>query len=64
MKLSARMLLIPVFRRLPAYGRLAWRAIRDPRVRGRHKAVLAAGAGYVLSPVDLLPGIIRVGETQ
>ncbi len=60
MKLTARLLLIPILRRLPAYGTLAWRVIRDPRVRRRHKAVLAAGAGYVLSPVDLVPGFIPV----
>jgi uncharacterized membrane protein YkvA (DUF1232 family) len=59
-KLSARILLVPVVRRLPVYGKLAWRVIRDPRVRRRHKAVMAAGAGYVLSPVDLLPGFIPV----
>ncbi len=60
MKLRAGLLLIPVARRLPAYATLAWRMIRDPRVRGRHKAVLAAGAGYVLSPIDLVPGFIPV----
>lgn len=60
MKLSARVLLIPLLRRLPAYTRLAWRVIRDPRVRRKHKVVLAAGAGYVLSPVDLVPGFLPV----
>jgi uncharacterized membrane protein YkvA (DUF1232 family) len=45
-------------RRLPAYGRLAWRLGRDPRVsRGRRAAVVGA-AGYVASPIDLVPGII------
>jgi uncharacterized membrane protein YkvA (DUF1232 family) len=47
-------------RRLPAYGRLAWRLGRDPLLsKGRRAAVLAA-AGYVASPIDLLPGVIPV----
>ncbi len=47
-------------RRLPAYARLAWNLGRDPLLsRARRGAVLAA-AGYLISPVDLIPGIIPV----
>jgi len=47
-------------RRLPAYGRLAWNLGRDPILsRARRGAVLAA-AGYLVSPIDLIPGIIPV----
>jgi uncharacterized membrane protein YkvA (DUF1232 family) len=59
-RIGLRLLLIPTIRRLPAYAALAWRVLRDPRVSRRHKVVLAAGAGYVLSPIDLLPGFIPV----
>jgi uncharacterized membrane protein YkvA (DUF1232 family) len=33
---------------------------RDPRVPARAKFVLAGGLAYVVSPVDLVPGIIPV----
>ena len=47
-------------RRMPAYLRLAWRLGRDPLLsRARRGAVLAA-AGYLASPIDLVPGIIPV----
>jgi len=47
-------------RRLPKYGRLAWALARDRRLsRVRRLAVLAAAA-YVVSPIDLIPGIIPV----
>jgi uncharacterized membrane protein YkvA (DUF1232 family) len=51
---------IALVRRLPAYARLAWRLSRDPRLsRGRRTAV-AAAAAYLISPIDLVPGIIPV----
>ena len=51
---------LSLVRRLPAYGRLAWRLIREPRLsRARRSAVAAAGA-YLVSPIDLVPGIIPV----
>jgi len=47
-------------RRMPAYLRLAWRLGRDPLLsRARRGAVLAA-AGYLASPIDLVPGIIPI----
>ncbi len=47
-------------RRMPAYLRLAWRLGRDPVLgRVRRGAVIAA-AGYLASPVDLVPGVIPV----
>ena len=51
---------VALVRRLPAYARLAWRLSRDPRLsRGRRTAV-AAAAAYLISPIDLVPGIIPV----
>ncbi len=49
-----------LLRRLPRYGRLALALAGDSRLsRVRRVAVLAA-AGYVISPIDLIPGIIPV----
>ena len=47
-------------KRLPAYGRLAWAVAREPALsRGRRLALYAGGA-YLVSPIDLVPGIIPV----
>lgn len=47
-------------RRLPRYGRLAWRVGRDPLLsRGRRAAVIAA-AGYLASPIDAVPDFVPV----
>jgi uncharacterized membrane protein YkvA (DUF1232 family) len=47
-------------RRMPAYARLAWALARDPRLSKARRAAVLAGAAYVLSPIDLVPGIIPV----
>lgn len=47
-------------RRLPAYGRLAWALARDPRLSRVRRAAVMAAAAYVVSPIDLVPGIIPV----
>jgi uncharacterized membrane protein YkvA (DUF1232 family) len=47
-------------RRLPAYGRLAWRLGRDPLISRARRAAVMAGAAYLVSPVDLVPGFIPV----
>lgn len=47
-------------RRLPAYVRLAWRLARDERVPPARRAALLAAAAYLVSPIDLVPGIIPV----
>jgi len=49
-----------VIRRLPAYARLSAALARDSRVPGSAKAMLAAGGVYLVSPIDLVPGIIPV----
>jgi uncharacterized membrane protein YkvA (DUF1232 family) len=47
-------------RRMPAYLKLSWRLGRDPLLsRARRMAVVGA-AGYLASPVDLVPGVIPV----
>jgi uncharacterized membrane protein YkvA (DUF1232 family) len=39
---------------------LAWNLIRDPRVPIYMKGVPVLGMLYVISPVDLIPGIIPI----
>ena len=46
--------------RLPAYLRLTWHLGRDPMIGRARRAALIAAAGYVASPVDLVPGVIPV----
>ena len=43
---------------LPDLTVLAVRLLRDDRVPRGNKLLLVVGVGYVLSPVDLLPGLI------
>jgi len=46
--------------RLPRYGKLAWRLGRSDRLSGSRRAALLAGAAYLASPIDLVPGLIPV----
>ena len=46
--------------RLPAYLRLAWRLARDPLLSRTRRAALIAAAGYLVSPIDAVPGAIPV----
>jgi uncharacterized membrane protein YkvA (DUF1232 family) len=50
--------LAALIRRLPRYARLAWRLGHDPSVSRLRRAAVAGAAIYVISPIDLLPGII------
>lgn len=47
-------------RRIPRYVFLGTHLIRDDRVPKKAKATIAAGGAYVISPVDLVPGLIPV----
>jgi uncharacterized membrane protein YkvA (DUF1232 family) len=49
-----------LIRRLPRYGRLAWRLGRSERISGPRRATLLAAAAYLVSPIDLVPGFIPV----
>jgi uncharacterized membrane protein YkvA (DUF1232 family) len=46
--------------RVPAYGRLAFGLAMDPRLAKKRRAAVVAAAGYLISPVDLVPGIVPV----
>ncbi len=47
-------------RRLPSYLRLAAELSLDGRVPVQAKVAVAVGGVYVLSPIDLVPGIVPV----
>ncbi|HEY6609436.1 MAG TPA: YkvA family protein [Candidatus Limnocylindria bacterium] len=49
-----------LIRRLPSYARLAWQLSRDDRLPPSRRAALVAGAAYLVSPIDLVPGFIPV----
>lgn len=49
---------VALVRRLPGYARLAWRLARDPRLSRARRTAVAAAAAYLVSPIDLVPGII------
>lgn len=49
-----------LLKRLPSYARLAWALARDPRLSRVRRAAVLAAAAYVVSPIDLVPGIIPV----
>jgi uncharacterized membrane protein YkvA (DUF1232 family) len=48
----------PLATRAPMYGRLLLALLSDPRIPLSRKAILGFAAGYVASPVDLIPDII------
>jgi uncharacterized membrane protein YkvA (DUF1232 family) len=49
-----------LLRRLPRYARLGWSLAREPRLPRARRVALIAGAAYLASPIDLVPGIIPV----
>ncbi len=51
---------LPLASRAPAYGRLVVALLRDDRVPLARKAILGLAAGYVASPLDLIPETIPV----
>lgn len=49
---------IDLVKQLPAYARLAWDLLRDPRVPAEQKLILGAVGAYVLFPFDVIPDFI------
>jgi uncharacterized membrane protein YkvA (DUF1232 family) len=43
---------------VPNLAKLVGRLALDPRVSSRHKATLVVVAGYILSPIDLVPSFV------
>jgi uncharacterized membrane protein YkvA (DUF1232 family) len=46
--------------RMPNYLKLSWRLGKDPLLSRARRAAVIAAAGYVVSPVDLVPGFIPI----
>lgn len=46
--------------RLPAYGRLYWRLLRQGGLDRGQRALALGALAYTVSPVDLVPGVIPV----
>jgi uncharacterized membrane protein YkvA (DUF1232 family) len=53
-----RQAVVALVRRMPAYARLGWALSRDPALSGGRRAAVLAAAAYLVSPIDLVPGII------
>lgn len=49
-----------MLRRMPAYLRLSWRLAKDPLISKARRAAVVGAAGYLASPIDLVPGVIPV----
>ena len=45
---------------MPRYLKLAWRLGRDPLLGRVRRIAVVAAAGYLVSPVDAIPGVIPV----
>ena len=52
--------LVGTMARVPAYVRLGFGLVREPAVPPGRKAALVAALAYVVSPIDLIPGLIPV----
>jgi uncharacterized membrane protein YkvA (DUF1232 family) len=51
---------LPLASRAPSYGRLVLALLRDERVPIARKAILGVAAGYVASPLDVIPESIPI----
>jgi uncharacterized membrane protein YkvA (DUF1232 family) len=51
---------IGALRALVGSARLSWRLFRDPRTPVRHKLLLAASLGLILSPINWIPSFIPI----
>ena len=49
---------MPLASRAPMYVRLLWALLRDERIPTSQKAVLGLAAGYLASPIDVVPDFI------
>lgn len=50
----------PLAARAPIYGRLLLDLVADPRIPLSRKAILGAGAAYLVFPIDLVPDFLPV----
>jgi uncharacterized membrane protein YkvA (DUF1232 family) len=52
--------ILAVIKRLPKYTKLIYRLYKAPFVTKRQKLLLSAAMGYLISPIELVPGFIPV----
>jgi uncharacterized membrane protein YkvA (DUF1232 family) len=55
-----RLAYLPLATRAPTYGRLVLALLRDDRIPWSTKAVLGVAAGYLVSPIDLIPEMVPI----
>jgi uncharacterized membrane protein YkvA (DUF1232 family) len=51
---------VDLIRRLPTYIRLVWALLRDGRVPGQQKLILAGIGAYLVLPIDLIPDFVPI----
>jgi uncharacterized membrane protein YkvA (DUF1232 family) len=51
---------LPLASRAPTYGRLLVALLGDDRIPASRKAILGIAAGYLLSPLDIIPDAIPI----
>lgn len=49
---------------LPNLAKLLLRLLRDPRVPGKSKILVGLTLGYLVTPLDLIPDIPIIGQTD
>lgn len=49
---------LELVKQLPAYARLAWDLLRDPRIPAQQKLILGGVAAYLVVPFDIIPDFI------
>jgi uncharacterized membrane protein YkvA (DUF1232 family) len=57
-KEQAKTKLLDFINLIPAFVKLMYQLVKDPRVSLSDKAILGAAIAYVFSPVDLIPDMI------
>jgi len=57
-KEKAKSLLLEFVGLIPAFIKLMYHLVKDPRVSTADKAILGAAIAYVFSPLDLIPDIV------
>ena len=52
--------IVDTIKRLPAYSKLIYRLYKEPTITKSQKIYLSLAIGYLISPVELVPGVIPV----
>ncbi|MDK2799626.1 MAG: hypothetical protein PWQ70_1245 [Clostridiales bacterium] len=52
--------LLEIVKRLPRYSKLLYKLYRSSGLKKSHRMMLYGAIGYIVSPIDLIPGVIPV----